>query len=197
MEYPLKTYDRLIEVAASQHGFLTTADVDRQGIAQVYLRRLAQTNRAEQRHRGLYRLTAIPVTANDEFHEAVLWAGHGAAVGGEAALSLWEIADMNPRSIDVIVPLGRRVRRRDTQRFKVTTYDLRTRDVDFVDGVPVVVPAIAITQGIAAGLEHGLIEQAITKARRREIITALDEARLRVALEERRGPTKSVPLAIP
>jgi predicted transcriptional regulator of viral defense system len=186
MDQPTKTFDRLVEVAATQHGFLTTANADDLGIPQAYLRRLAQTSRAQQRYRGIYRLTAIPVTALDEFHEAVLWAGEGAAVGGEAALDLWELADVNPRQIDVVVPRGRRVRRHDTGRFRVRNRNLRNRDFDFVDGVPVVTPAIAIAQVIDDGLERGLIEQAIAKARRREVLDERTEARLRVALEDRR-----------
>jgi len=84
----------------------------------VYVRKLAAAGRADHRARGIYRLTAIPVTARDEYHEAVLWAG--AAVAGEAALALWDLADVNPRHIDVVIPAGRRLRRHDAGRFRVT-----------------------------------------------------------------------------
>ena len=78
------------------------------------------------------------------------------------------------------------MRRHDTGRFRVRNRNLRNRDFDFVDGVPVVTPAIAIAQVIDDGLERGLIEQAIAKARRREVLDERTEARLRVALEDRR-----------
>ena len=104
----------------AQHGFVRTADLDDLAIPQVYVRKLAAAGRADHRARGIYRLTAIPVTARDEYHEAVLWAGDGAAVAGEATLALWDLADVNPRHIDVVIPAGRRLRRHDAGRFRVT-----------------------------------------------------------------------------
>jgi predicted transcriptional regulator of viral defense system len=185
MKQPTKTFDRLVEMAATQHGFLTTTDADNLGISQDYLRRLAQTPRAEQRHRGIYRITAIPVTALDEFHEAVLWAGEGAAIAGVAAIDLWDLADVNPRYIDVVLPRNRRLRRRPAGRFRIRHRVLRNQDYDFVEGIPVVVAALAIADVIGDGLERGLVEQAIMKARRRETIDEVTAARLRIALDDR------------
>lgn len=182
---PERTYDRLVERAGAQHGFLRTGDLDDLAIPQVYIRKLAAAGRADHRARGLYRLTAIPVTARDEYHEAVLWAGNGAAVAGEAALALWDLADVNPRRIDVVIPAGRRLRRHDAGRFRVTTAELRPEDVDYVDQIPAVVPSVAIAQTIDRGLEGTLIDQAITTARARNLLSALAEARLRVASADR------------
>jgi predicted transcriptional regulator of viral defense system len=175
-----------VERAAAQHGFVRTADLDDLAIPQVYVRKLAAAGRADHRARGLYRLTAIPVTARDEYHEAVLWAGNGAAVAGEAALALWDLADVNPRRIDVVIPVGRRLRRHDAGRFRVTTAELRPEDVDYVDQIPAVVPSVAIAQTIDRGLEGTLIDQAITTARARNLLSPLAEARLRVASADRR-----------
>ena len=186
MAAPEKTYDRLVERAGTQHGFVRIEDLNELGISQVYLRRLATTGRADHRARGLYRLTAIPVTANDEFHEAVLWAGDGAAIAGEAALALWDLADVNPRRIDVAVPAGRRLPRRyDNGRFRVRSARMGSGDIDFVDQVPVVVPAVAIAQVIERGMDGTLVAQAITAAAGRGLLGQLAEARLRVAVADR------------
>jgi predicted transcriptional regulator of viral defense system len=180
-----RTYDRLVERAGAQHGFLRTDDLDEMAIPQVYVRKLAVAGRAEHRARGLYRLTSIPVTGNDEYHEAVLWAGDDAAVTGEAALALWDLADVNPHHIDVAVPPGRRRRRDPKGRFRVVTADLGSGDVDFVDQIPVVVAAIAIAHVIERGMEGSLVNQAITAAAARGLLGQLPEARLRVALADR------------
>jgi predicted transcriptional regulator of viral defense system len=185
VKVPERTYDRLVERAGSQHGFVRTEDLDDLAIAQGYIRKLTATGRAEHRARGLYRLTAIPVTANDEYHEAVLWAGDNAAVSGEAALALWDLADVNPRRIEVAIPSGRRLRRADNGRFAVRVANLDPADLDFVDQIPVVVAAIAISQAITKGMEGSLIGQAITTAARRGLVSQLGEARLRVALADR------------
>ncbi|MDQ6782477.1 MAG: hypothetical protein M3063_03305 [Actinomycetota bacterium] len=137
-------------------------------------------------------MTALPVTRFDEYHEAVQLAGHDAAVGGEAALDLWDVADVNPRRIDVVVPRGRRLRGRGGERYAVTHTDLGPADIDFVDGVPVVVPAAAIRQVIDEGMDGTLVEQAITTSARRDLLSPLAEARLRVALADRhQGPPRA------
>jgi predicted transcriptional regulator of viral defense system len=179
------SFEQLLERAAAQHGFVRPADADELGVSKVYLRKLAVEGRAEHRGHGLYRITALPVTPLDEYHEAVLWAGDGAAIAAQSALALWELADVNPRQIEVVVPAGRRVRRKNPGRYRVRTEALADRDIDFVDGIPVVTPDVAIRQVIDDGLEGTLIQQAITGGRARNMFNPLAEARLRVALADR------------
>ena len=187
MKTPERPYDRLMERAGTQHGFVRTEDLDELAIQQVYMRKLTAAGRAEHRARGLYRMTAIPVTPNDEYHEAVLWAGQGAVIGGEAALALWELADVNPRRIEVAIPHGQRLRRRANGRFNVSHANLTPEDVSFVDQIPVAAPAVAIAQAIARAMEGTLVTQAITTAVARGLISQLGEARLRVAVADRYG----------
>jgi predicted transcriptional regulator of viral defense system len=162
-------YDRLVEMAADQHGFVRTEDAEEAGIRPDYLRRLAMTGRLERRAQGLYRLTALPVGPLDEYHEAVLAARGEGVVAGDAALALWNLADVNPREIEVILPAGR----------------LDRDQIDQVDGIPVLTPQAAVEEAIANGLEGNMVEQAIANARRRELIGELGAARLRVQLADR------------
>jgi predicted transcriptional regulator of viral defense system len=195
MEIRPRPYDRLIEHAGTQHGFVLTADLEELGLTQVYLRKLAAAGRAEHRCRGLYRLTALPVTAHGGYHEAVLWAGGDAAVGGEAALALWDLADVNPRPIEVVTPPGHRARRNGTGHVVVRTAALRPDEVDFVDGIPVVVPGTAIRQALEAGMEGTLVQQAIDTTAARGLLQPLAEARLRVALADRHIGTSTTTAA--
>lgn len=114
-----------------------------------------------------------------------LWAGEDAAIGGESALVLWELADVNPRPIELVVPPGQRVRRRDAARFRLKTERLAPVDIDFVEGIPVVRPEVTTRQVIDQGTEGNLVEQAITNASRRNLLKPLAEARLRVSLADR------------
>jgi predicted transcriptional regulator of viral defense system len=180
-----RTFEQVVQRAATQHGYVRTADLVDLGIDEVYLRRLAADGRAEHRGRGLYRLVALPVTEFDEYQEAVMWAGDGAAIGGEAALVLWELADVNPRRIEVVIPPGRRLRRRGADRYRLKTEKLTPAEIDFVAGIPVARPDVAIRQVIEGGTEGSLVEQAITNANRRNLLKPLAEARLRVALADR------------
>lgn len=185
---PTTPYDRLVELAAEQHGFVRVEDVREAGIRPDYLRRLAMVGRLERRAQGLYRLTALPVGPLDEYHEAVLAAGGEGVIAGDAALALWNLADVNPREIDVILPNRQRVRRALDRRFRLRQRRLDPDQVDQVDGIPVLAPRAAIEEAIDNGLEGNMVEQAIDNARRRQLISELTASRLRVRLADRTAP---------
>ncbi len=182
---PATTFDRLVGLAAERHGFVRTEEAEKAGIRPDYLRRLAMTGRLERRAQGLYRLTALPVGPLDEYHEAVLAARGEGVVAGDAALALWGLADVNPREIEIILPAGQRVRRANDRRFRLRQRRLDPYQIDQVEGIPVLAPQAAIEEAIAKGLEGNIVEQAITNARRRELVGELGAARLRVLLADR------------
>ena len=106
-------------------------------------------------------------------------------IAGDAALALWDLADVNPREIEVILPAGQRVRRAHDRRFRLRQRRLDPDQIDQVDGIPVLTPQAAVEEGITNGLEGKMVEQAIANARRRELIGELTAARLRVQLADR------------
>lgn len=179
----VSSVDPLLEVAVQQHGYVTTEDARRVGVDPQRLRAMALRGRAEQRVRGLYRLTAVPHRPNDEYAEAVLLGGADAVLGGEAALDLWGLADVNPRRIEVVVRPMARVRR---QRAGVVFVHraLATDDVDDVDDIPVVTSPVAIRMAVAGGVDGTLVEQAITTAQRKGLIGSRTAARLLVELDD-------------
>ena len=187
---PATPYDRLVELAADQHGFVRTEQAEEAGVRPDYLRRLAMKGRLERRAQGLYRLTALPVGPLDEYHEAVLAARGEGVVAGDAALALWGLADVNPREIEVILPAGQRVRRANDHRFRLRQRRLHPAQIDSVEGIRVLAPQAAIAEAIATGLEANMAEQAIANARRRELIGELGAARLRVQLADRNTHTR-------
>ena len=187
---PATPYDRLVELAADQHGFVRTEQAEEAGVRPDYLRRLAMKGRLQRRAQGLYRLTALPVGPLDEYHEAVLAARGEGVVAGDAALALWGLADVNPREIEVILPAGQRIRRANDHRFRLRQRRLHPDQIDSVEGIRVLAPQAAIAEAIATGLEGKMVEQAIANARRRELIGELGAARLRVQLADRNTHTR-------
>jgi len=190
---PRTSYDKLIEIAAQQHGFVRTADAEDAGVKPVYLRKLAAAGRAKRLAQGLYRVNVIPSTPLDEYREAVLRARGEGVVAGDAALALWELADVNPRTIDVVLPAGQQVRRKVPDRFRVRQRRLAPADIDYVDGIPVMAAKVAIEEAIAGGLAGDIAAQAIATARRRELISQLTEARLLVKLADRNEAAHRAP----
>jgi predicted transcriptional regulator of viral defense system len=185
MPAPATAFERLLPLAGEQHGFVRTSDARTAGVDPTTLRKLAAEGRLEHRGWGLYRLATMPITANDEYHEAVLWLKQPGVIAGEAALALWDLADVNPRRIEVIVPPAYNPRRLQTQRYAYVRRALAPGDVDEVDNIPVLNPRVAIRDAIKAGVAGHLVEQAIAAARRRELLDPLTEARLRVELADR------------
>lgn len=180
--------ERLIGRAAEQHGFVRTADADEMEVNPAAMRKLAAAGRLEHRGWGLYRVVAFPSTRHDEFHEAVLWANGVGVVGGEAALALWDLADVNPHKIDIIVPPNYQPRRQGHERYKTWRRKLADADIETVDNIPVLAVRVAIADAIKAGVAGELIEQAITNARARKLIGPVTESRLRVQLADRTAP---------
>ena len=180
-----RPFEQLIEIAAEQHGFLRIADAEAIGIKPVYLRKLALQGRLQHRARGLYRLTAIPTTDRDEFQEAVMMGPIGGVIAGDAAIALWNLADVNSRVIEVIIPPGTQVRRKNPGSIAFRQHFLPQRDITIVDNIQVLTPDIAIRALITAGSDGELVLQAIQNARKRDLIGELTEARLRVALADR------------
>lgn len=180
--------ERLIGRAAEQHGFVRTADAVEMEVNPAAMRKLAAAGRLEHRGWGLYRVVAFPSTEHDEFHEAVLWANGVGVVGGEAALALWDLADVNPHKIDVIVPPNYQPRRQGSDRYRTRRRKLADADIETVDNIPVLAVRAAIADAVKAGVAGELIEQAITNARARKLIGLVAESRLRVQLADRTAP---------
>lgn len=182
--------ERLIEQAAEQHGFVRTADAAEMQVNPAAMRKLAAAGRLEHRGWGLYRVVAFPSTRNDEFHEAVLWANGVGVVGGESALALWDLADVNPRKIEIIVPPNYEPRRKGHERYKTRRRKIADADIETVDNIPVLTARVAIADAVKAGIAGKLIEQAITNARARKLIGIVTESRLRVQLADRTASPK-------
>lgn len=101
--------DVLREIAYDNHGYVTIADAAGAGVPAVELPKLTARGGLDHVGYGLYRMTDIPPTDDDQFAEATLRAGGDAYLRGESVLALLGLGDVNPTNITV--GTGRRVRR--------------------------------------------------------------------------------------
>ena len=90
---------RLLDAAGVQRGYVTPQNARDLGVPPVELPKLAARGALEHRSYGLYRVAGYPYQRNDEYVEAVLWAG-GGHISHDSALAVWELADVNPRRIN-------------------------------------------------------------------------------------------------
>ncbi|SDW74969.1 Transcriptional regulator, AbiEi antitoxin, Type IV TA system [Arthrobacter sp. cf158] len=115
----------LREIAYDNHGYVTTADAVSAGVPAVELPKLTARGGLDHIGYGLYRLTDIPPTDDDQFAEATLRAGDDAYLRGESVLALLGLGDVNPTKITV--GTSRRIRRAMPDYVKVTQTQTGTK----------------------------------------------------------------------
>jgi predicted transcriptional regulator of viral defense system len=174
----------LLDAAALQRGFVTPANARDLGVPPVELPKLAARGALEHCAYGLYRIAGYPAQPGDEYVEAVLWAG-GGHISHESAIAVWELADVNPRRINVTVP--KRIRRTGGAAYRLWIAELGRRDVDEHQGIPVTTPLRSVVDAAAAGSDPRLIEQAIENIERRRLASVGDVKEFKKSFADRAG----------
>jgi predicted transcriptional regulator of viral defense system len=174
-------------VAGENDGFVLTEDALKRAVSASWLSLLGTQGRLVRVSQGLYRIPGWPTTRLTEYRQAVLWAGRKAVIGGEAALDVWQLCDVNPRKIDLLADPGYRPRKAGGERYRVSRRRFEDNEVGDFHGVKVLSPLAAIKDAIAKGVQGKLIVQAIETAQAQEYLTKREAARLFVALDQREG----------
>jgi predicted transcriptional regulator of viral defense system len=182
---PGRHYLELLDLANGQYGYVTAEDAREQGVDPTQLRLMHHRGLLDRVSYGLYRFPTVPVTALDQYMEAVLWTRSKAVLGHETALDLHDLCDVNPAVIHVTVPLEYRLRRDLPAAYRLHTRNLDASDVTLHEGIPIVTVRRAILDGIEAALGGHLIDQAISTAERRGLIAAVDLRELNIFRQER------------
>jgi predicted transcriptional regulator of viral defense system len=164
-----ETYrDALWDVALGQRGYVTTTDAHEVGVPPVELRKLAARGSLIHISRGLYSFVGFPVTAQDHYLEAVLWAGPDAALSHDAVLAFHDLAFANPSTIRVTTP--HRVRK-SQQRSDITIVqaDVPANQLTHYDGIPATTVARALLDARPLIMRSRLVEAA-DQARERGLL---------------------------
>lgn len=177
---PGEAYNRIFDLAALQHGFVTAVQAREVHVAPMTLVRMAERGALERVSRGVYRLPNWPAGRFDEYMAATLWPVRTRGVlSHETALELWELSDVNPALIHITVPKNHWVRRRTPPaRYTLHHADLSEADATRLEGMDIVSPAIAIRQVAGDHLGEELIRQAIAEGRARGLIRSSVAAEL-------------------
>lgn len=177
---PGAAYNRIAEIAADQHGYVTQANAREVGVAAATLARMHERGTLERTSHGVYRVPLIPTGPLDQYMEATLWPrGARGVLSHETALDLHGLSDVNPPKIHLTVPAAHRVQRSVPGLYVIHREDLDAADVTAVEGIAIVTPARAVLECAAAGLGPALIEQAIEDGRRRGVFTTRQMEQLR------------------
>ena len=178
--------DKLREIALDQHGFVTTAQAHDAGVSKATLSKLTARGRIERVAHGVYRIPQTPRSHFDRFMLAVLWTGAPEAIiSHESALDLYNVCDINPKTIDVAVARDRRISRCGGEGYSIRHIDIEEADRVWREEVPVVKLRLAIEQCLEDKTPTYLIEQAIKNGLETGFITKTEAAALTETMEAR------------
>jgi predicted transcriptional regulator of viral defense system len=175
---PGRAFTVLLDHAQQQYGYLTPDDARALDIDPTQLRLMAARQTLEHLGHGLYRMPMVPATSLDAYMEAVLWTGRRGVLSHETALDLYELCEVNPSAIHLVVPSGFRTRKAVPEIYRLHRFDLAPAEIGWHESIPIVTPERAILGGIEQALGWQLIDQAITTARARGLITVPAAKRL-------------------
>ena len=174
---PGREYEKALELATDQHGYLTTAQAQQLGIGRDTIRKIAKRGALQRVSWGVYRLPTFPASTFAEYMEASLWpAGVSGVISHESALAIRDLSDVNPPKVHITVPKAFRVRRAIPRYLVIHHTDLSDTDIASVEGVPTTTVRRAIEDCHRTHLGPALLRQAIEDGEREGYLRP-DEAR--------------------
>lgn len=166
------------EIALDHYGYVTTREAAEAGVPAIELPKLAARGGLVNVAYGLYRVPDLPPTAYDQFAEALLRAGEGAYLHGEAVLALLGLADVNPRRIKVAV---RRRARPKLPLYVELTQVKEDVDTTFYEGLAAQPVADAILE-CRGRIETERLMDAAKQARGEGLLTTTEWQRVKKGL---------------
>jgi predicted transcriptional regulator of viral defense system len=178
----MRLWDRLVERAAGQHGYVTTRDARELDIDPTQLRLMAARGRLDRAGRGVYRVPMLPRGEHDDLAAAVAWSFGRGVVSHESALQLRGLADVNPPWIHLTVPRYNHPRAAGGALYRTHRRELAASDVTQVDALPVTTVARTIRDCVTSGTDPYQLRLAIDQAERHGTLRRAVAEELRVEL---------------
>ena len=164
-------YKALYQLAAQQAGYFTTRQARSVGVSHRQLSYYVKTNHLQRIRSGLYRLVLFPPSPHEDLFVAWLAAGPHAVISHESALALYDLSDVLPAEIHIIVPP---TTSRRHQGVRLHTNRMSPDDITSFAGLPVTTVSRTIADVASSGLADELVIQAIFQALQRGLVSKTD-----------------------
>ncbi len=164
-------YDGLYEIAENQAGYFTASQAREVGFSWERLSSNAKKGLFLRTARGVYRLVRFPGSAYEDLFVAWLRTGRKAVISHESALAVYDLTDVLPSEIHVIVPQTVSRRRKGIRQH---TNQLAPDEITRREGLPVTTVARTIADVSISGLAEEQVQQAIQESIQRGL-TSQDE----------------------
>lgn len=179
-------YDQLYEIAESQAGYFTSAQARKVGFSWERLSSNVKTGRFLRVAHGVYRLVQFPGSAFEDLFIAWLRTGPNSTISHESALLVYELSDVLPGEVHVIVP---RTASRRRKGIRLHTNKLRSDEITAREGLPLTTVSRTIADVTVSGLAEEQVQQAFQEALSRGLVTKKE---LRIQAERRGGRAKQI-----
>jgi predicted transcriptional regulator of viral defense system len=166
-------YQQLYETAESQAGYFAAHQAREMGFTWERLSSNVNTGRFIRISRGIYRLAQFPGSEFEDLFVAWLRTGPDSVISHDSALALYDLSDVMPAEIHVIVPRTASRRRPGIHQH---THRLNADDVTTRKGLPVTTVPRTLADVAASGLAEEQVRLAIREATERGL-TSLETLR--------------------
>lgn len=154
-------YNGLYEIAENQAGYFTANQARDVGFSWERLASNAKKGLFLRVARGVYRLARFPGSAYEDLFVAWLRTGRNAVISHESALSVYELTDVLPSEIHVIVPRTASRRRKGIRQH---TNQLDPDEIGYREGLPMTTVPRTIADVSISGLAEEQVQQAIRES---------------------------------
>jgi predicted transcriptional regulator of viral defense system len=161
---PGPDYQQLYETAESQAGYFAARQARGCGFTWERLSSNVDTGRFIRVRRGIYRLAQFPGSDFEDLFVAWLRTGPDSVISHDSALGLYDLSDIMPAEIHVIVP---RTASRRRQSVRQHTHRLDADEVTTRNGLPVTTVPRTLADVAASGLAAEQVSLAIREATER------------------------------
>ncbi len=164
-------HNLLYQIAEGQAGYFTARQAREAGFSAERLTNSTKVGSIFRVASGVYRLARFPGSPFEDLFVAWLRTGPHSVISHESALAVYQLTDVLPGEIHVIIP------RTASHRYKgirLHTNRLESGDIATREGLSLTSPARTISDLAASGLSEDLIRQAVHEALRRGLTTRKD-----------------------
>jgi predicted transcriptional regulator of viral defense system len=161
-------YNNLYDIAEGQAGYFAAYQARSVGFSLERLSVNVKTGRFQCVAHGIYRLSQFPGSQHEDLFVAWLRTGPDSVISHESALSVYDLSEVLPGEIHVIIP--RTVsRRREGIRLHIN--HLREDEITAREGLPITTVERTIADVAFSGLAEDQVQKAIRDAIRRGLTT--------------------------
>lgn len=183
---PMPDFDQLYEIAEGQAGYFTVSQAASCGFSRERLSNTVKSGKFQRAAQGVYRLTHFPASKNEDLFIAWLVTGPNSVVSHESALSLYELSDVLPGKVHVIVPRSASRRRKN---IRLHMNKLQPDEITSRFGLPVTTVTRTLFDVASSGLAEEQVHKAIQEAIQRGLVIKDD---LFIKAERRGGRLQKI-----